>query len=540
LSNAEALIKRGEKLFTDKTALDSLHQQLADNFYPERGMFTTDLNIGDDFASHLQTSYPILVRRDLGNAFGSMLRQNEWFHTTVYDDEKLSRTARSWLEMATRRQRKAMYDRLSGFVRATKEGDHDFATFGQCVIQPDWDWDEQRLLYLTWHLKDCAWSEAYNGSIGEFYRRWKPTASQVARRFPKDKLHANMLEKANKSPHERVNCLCVAIPAVDYDANKKWRKKWMHVVIDVDNKCCMEEINRDRMGYVIPRWQTVSGSQYAYSPAAIAGLPDARLIQAMTLTLLEAGEMAVRPPLVATKDAIREDVQWYPGGITWADVDYDQRTGKVLEPIAQDKHGLPFGMEFAQDVRQMLMSAFYLNKITLPFSGGKERTAYEAGQVVQQYIREAVPLFEPMETEYNGALCDDTFEILQGVGLFGSFQDMPRELSRREVRFEFEGPLHEAIKRKKGITFLEVKQLLMEAAQIDKATIATLDVRKSLRDALDGVGAPADWLNDEDVVTEYADQLKAAEQAAQMAEQVQGGATAAEQLGKASQALQAA
>jgi hypothetical protein len=50
--------------------------------------------------------------------------------------------------------------------------------------------------------------------------------------------------------------------------------------------------------YVIPRWQTVSGSQYAYSPATVAALPDARLIQAMTLTFFEAGEKATNPPMV--------------------------------------------------------------------------------------------------------------------------------------------------------------------------------------------------------------------------------------------------
>lgn len=543
MSNAKELIARGEKLFADKSSLDSFQQELADNFYPERGLFTNELMLGDDFASHLQTSYPILVRRDLGNAFGAMLRprDREWFHTSVFDDEHLSRTSKAWLEMATRRQRKAMYDRRSGFVRATKEGDHDFATFGQCVIQPDWDWNENRLLYLTWHLKDCAWVEDYTGAVGEFYRRWTPTVTQLVRRFPKANLHKNVTDKLTKDPHGKVGCLCVAIPAESYDSNRKWRQKWMHVIVDVENQHIIEEVNRSRMGYVVPRWQTVSGAQYAYSPAAVAGLPDARLIQAMTLTLLEAGEMAVRPPLVATKDAIREDVQWYPGGVTWADVDYDQRTGRVLEPIYQEKNGLPFGMEIAQDIRAMLATAFYLNKLSLPPSvGAGQMTAYEAGQRVQEYIREAVPLFEPMESEYNGALCEDTFEILQGVGLFGPPEEMPRELSRREVRFEFESPLHEAIKRKKGITFLESKGLLLEAAQIDKASVATLDARKALREALDGVGAPADWLNDEDYVTEYAGKLEAEAEAAQLAAQVQEGATAAEQLGKAGQALKAA
>jgi hypothetical protein len=35
-------------------------------------------------------------------------------------------------------------------------------------------------------------------------------------------------------------------------------------------------------------------------------------------------------------------------------------------------------------------------------------TAYEVGQRVQEYIRNALPIFEPMEMEYNAALCDES------------------------------------------------------------------------------------------------------------------------------------
>jgi hypothetical protein len=47
------------------------------------------------------------------------------------------------------------------------------------------------------------------------------------------------------------------------------------------------------------------GLAYAYSPATVVALPDARLLQQMTLTLLEAGQKAVDPPLKATSEAIR-------------------------------------------------------------------------------------------------------------------------------------------------------------------------------------------------------------------------------------------
>ena len=542
MTDVKTLIDRGNKLFADKSSLDSLHQELADNFYPERGGFTRTWNLGEDFAAGLQSSYPILVRRDLGNAISSMLRprNRQWFHMTIDGDEdKLSKTSRSWLEWATDRMRKPMLDRVSGFMRATKEGDHDFATFGQCVIQPELDWNNGSLLYMNWHIKDCAWLEGANGMIDQFYRNWRPTARQLVSKYGTTKCHADTVKLADDHPNDTVKVLCVSMPAGDYEDNKKNRHKWIYLVIDVERQHIIEEVNRPRFGYVIPRWQTVSGSAYAYSPAAIAGLPDARLIQAMTHTLLRAGEMAVWPPLAAKKDALREDVQYFPGGISWVDAEYDQRAGYAVEPFMRDKSGLPFGMDFANDIRSMLASAFYLNKISMPNLAalGGDRTAYEIGQYVEQYIREALPLFEPMEVEYNGGLCEDTFELVLPTGILGSWSDIPQELRGKDITFRFESPLHDALERKRGATFLEAKQLLREAYELDQSTLYTMDARTAVREALTGIGTPADWLNSEDAVEKYAKDLEAQRQARIEAERVGEAASSAESLGKAAQAF---
>jgi len=72
--DAKKLHELGDDLFTKKSALNSLHQEIAQNFYPERADFTVQRSLGMDFASDLMTSYPILCRRKLGNAFGTMLR----------------------------------------------------------------------------------------------------------------------------------------------------------------------------------------------------------------------------------------------------------------------------------------------------------------------------------------------------------------------------------------------------------------------------------------------------------------------------------
>jgi hypothetical protein len=74
---------------------------------------------------------------------------------------------------------------------------------------------------------------------------------------------------------------------------------------------------------------------------------------------------------------------------------------------------MPIGIDMQRDSRVMIQQAFFLNKIAPPLISKDPRmTAFQAGQVIQQWIREALPLFEPIEPEYNGQICEETFGLL--------------------------------------------------------------------------------------------------------------------------------
>jgi len=540
MSFHQEITERGNKLFSSRWTLMEHWQDIAYNFYPERADFTVERVLGQEFADHLNTSYPIIIRRELGNAFSGMLRPSniEWSVPGIEDMDSLSITDRQWLQYVGRRMRTHQYDRHSQFVRATKEGDHDFAAFGQCVVSYEMDWSRMGLLYRCWHLRDVAWDDSYDGTVGEVHRKWKPTVRELKKRYG-DKCSPAVTGCKETEQGKRIACRVVTIPSEQYTEGKLLQP-WAQIILDCDNETVMEVIGRWTMGYVIPRWQTVSGSQYAYSPATVAGLPDARLIQAITLTLLEAGEIAVRPPLIATKDAIRSDMNYYAGGITIADSAYDERLGDVLRPIAHDNSGLPFGFEMLQDIRGMLSTAFYLNKLTLPPAESKEMTAYETSKRVEEYIRQALPLFEPMENDYNAVMQEDTFEEMMRAGLFGPPQNIPQNLRGKKVNFQFKSPLHDAIDRKMGSQFMETKELLMQAAEIDPTAAADVDIRKAFRQALVGLGTPTDWLRTQDeanrVAAEMMQQRAAEQETAQLAAQ----GAAVEQAGRGAEAIQAA
>ena len=513
---AKQLRELADHLFSKKAPLNSLWQEIADNFYPERATFTANRSMGADFASNLMSSYPVLCRRDLGNQFGTMLRPTArpWFHTGFRFDEAPDQDTRQWLQAMEEAQRRAMYDPRAKFTKASKQGDDDIAAFGQCAISVEVNRLADGLLYRCWHLKDMCWQENADGALGFISRKWKTTAQILSQTFPKDKLHEDVNKAAGKEPFKEYCFYHIVVEAEMY-GEKSNGKPYFHIWYDVDHDVLVDARAAWTQHYVIPRWQTSSDVQYSYSPATVAALPDARLLQAMTWTLLEAGERATWPPMIATVDAVRSDVGNFAGGITWVDPEYDERLGDALRPLSQDFRGFNFGLELNAKSEAMLYRAFYLDSLTMP-QRGPDMTAYEVSQRVQQYIRDALPLFEPLESQYNAGLCDMTFEIMWRMGAFGSPQSWPSSFSNADIAFTFESPLHDAIDEMKGQKFMEGSGLIASAMQLDPSAAYIVDAKEALRDALNGIKVPPKWLRNESDVKAAEDEAARQQEAAQL------------------------
>jgi hypothetical protein len=531
------ILKKGEHLFSAKLPLLSLWQDIGDQFYPERADFTTMHSIGDEFADHLSSSYPLIARRELGDAMSSMLRptSKEWFKVTTEQPEQLSHGAKQWLEWAAGVQKRAMYDRQAQFHRATKTADHDYVTFGQAVMSLEINRKAQTLLYRTWHLRDVAWCEGEDGQVDEVHHNWKRPLRQLAARFP-GKLSARFTEKiVRDEPYREVQCRRVVMRS-EYFTGKKFKAPWVVLDIDVENNHLMEVSGSNRMLYIVPRWHMNGLSQYAYSPAMMIAIPEARLLQAMTLTLLEAGEKAVDPPMVARGGVIRDDVNLFAGGITNIDMDYDERMGSPLYPVIGDMKNIPLSLEMLVRSQNTLAECLYLSKLALPIFD-RNTTATEIVKRTQEQIRQVAPLFEPMESEYNAPLCEDTFSLLMQEGTFGPKDDIPAELWEQQVVFKFESPLHEAVEKMKGQTLLETAGMVAQIAAVDQSATAIMDWKKALRDAIAGNGAPAAWMRSEEDVQADADEMKEKMAMAQTLAAMDQGAGVAEKAGKAAVSL---
>ena len=538
---ARQLVAEGDRLFAARDPLLPLWQDFAEQFYVERADFTGPRSLGDGFADHLLTGYPAMLRQELASGVGGVLRPpgRDWFTPKLTGLERQgadsSQAVRRWLENVAAGMRGYMYEPAAMLRRALKQADHDYVVFGNACISLDVNWRDVSLLYRCWHLRDVVWREDFTGRVDEVHRQMKLPVSDVMRLFPKSYAAALDNVRPEQRREQELECRHISLPTERFDDGKR-SGGFVSVYVDVENNHVMEAAGRPTLGYIVPRWQTVTGSPYGYSPPAVASVSDARMLQDVCRTLLEAGEKAVDPPMIATQEAIRSDLALFPGGVTYVDAAYDERLGPAMRPVLQDRSGLPVGLEMQQDIRQQLAGAWMTNKLALP-QFGPQMTALEVSQRVQEYIRQALPLFEPIEAEYNGALCRETFGALAGLNLFGPRESWPTEVGAANVEFAFENPFTSSGDQEVLARYQTVAGLMTTQAQADPGANFEVDIRKAYRDAILATGAPASWLVDEQESQKARDAMNEQEQATDAMSKVQEGAAAAQAAGKGVESL---
>jgi hypothetical protein len=77
-----------------------------------------------------------------------------------------------------------------------------------------------------------------------------------------------------------------------------------------------------------------------------------------------------------------------------------------------------------------------------------------------------------------------------------------------------------------------------ETMKLDPTAVFTLQPQVALRDALSGIGVPSKWLQNEDVVSAQIAQQQQQQAAAQQIAMINSGAQTAQEVGKASQAIE--
>lgn len=514
----EDVLLRARKAFSNNDGMNRLCQAIAEYFYPERADFITTNTPGEERYYEIFDEEPMLLRRNLANQIGALIRPRgrEWFKCKAKPSALNKQDpVRIWCEQATKITRDVIYSPNANFTATMTASDNDYVAFGVSIVTHTYNSARNGLLFNVLHPRDCAWYKNIDGQIDEFYEKLKHSLlqlDQMGLTLPKD-----LAKELKDDPHKEIEIIRCVYP-VRYFQGTGMPREAKYAVMYI-SPTYNEEL-KPKSGvqpyfrtfpYWVREWMNVSGEPRGRSPCTSVALATARGLNQTALSIIEGLEKLVSPPLIAPDDGIAGEVQLRANGITFYDptLEFGSRSPIEALPVGRPD----FGMAYAEDRKQFLARAFLQNIINFP-QVTKEMTAYEAGRLWEQYMRDASPVFEPMEAD-NGRLMEPVFERIydaEGPTKTGGYPPPPEELWEAQVDFEFETPLSAAYARIEFEKAMEATQYIAARVQINPGIVDIIDHDAMDRAALTAI-VPQSWVrNEDDVDRERSDREERAAQ----------------------------
>jgi len=536
----DIVLKRSRIAFQRMEPMLRLYQAIAEMFYPERADFLAKSTPGDERYWDIFDEEAMILRRNLANQIGAMIRPRgqDWFKCKAYPRllNKID-SVRIWCEEVTKTTREILYTSTSNFSKAMTESDNDYVAFGISIVTHTYNSDKSGLIFECLHPRDCAWYKNSDFLVDEFYQRMTLSLQDIDAMGLV--LTADMIKIWKDDPHREIDVQRCVYPVERYTGQGKLPRSAKYVsMYFVPSMSCELKTKSGVVPffrtwpYWIREWMNVSGEPSGRSPCTSVALATARGLNQAGLSIIESLEKIVNPPLVAPDDGIAGEIQIRADGITYYDstLDYSGR-----DPIYALPTGNPIiGMQYAENKQAFLARAFLQNIINFP-GISKEMTKYEAQRLWEQYMRDAAPVFEPLEAD-NGRLLEPVFERAYdsaGPGKSGAYAPPPEELIDAEVKFDFDTPLSAAYARLEFEKAGEAHQYIMERSQTNPGVVDLID-----QDAMDHAALtailPQTWVRpmaEVNKAREVKDQQKMQEMIANMALQAGAGEIGADPKG---------
>ena len=454
-------------------------QELGELLRTERADFTAERAPGARRNRRIFDGTPQQAARGLASALDGMLkgRQSQWFHLRP-EDEALAAddTVRAWVRAVEQRMWRALYDDRAHFAARSFETDLDLVVFGTGVFFTQ-ELPGRGLQFRAFHLRDTLVAENERGEIDTVFRWFRLSARQAVQRFGAERVGARTTERLREGAKDKQRFLHVVVPRHDWadsvagDVTLPFVSAW----VDVDSDHLIGVGGYHEMPYAVPRWETVTGEVYGRSPAMLA-LPDVQTLNAISQTLLKAGQKAVDPPLLVAQEGLVSGVRLFPGGITY--VDYSNVPGgqRPIDPLTAGAN-MPLGLEMENRRRDMVWAAFFRNVLQLPVAA-PNMTATEVLERKAEFMRIIGPTFARLESEYVAPIVKRVFGLLFRAG---ALPPPPDVLAGRPVRFALDSPVMRAQKQMEATAMRGALDQAAPFLELDPTAAAQIDPDVALR-----------------------------------------------------------
>lgn len=396
-----------------------------------------------------------------------------------------------------------IYQPGTNFTTSLHETYLDLGAFGTAIMYVG-QRDDGGLLFEARPLSECIIAENSEGRVDTVFRRTKYTVRQMMQMARTKKnpdgwdVSPQVREKfLDRKYDDDVYVIHAVYPRDEREPGKKdaANMPWASCYFEQEACHLLEMSGFPEFPYLCPRWSKYAGEVYGRSPGMTA-LPDVRMLQAMTLTVLKAGQKIVDPPMWLRHDGVIGQTRTIPGGINyWRGNPND---GVMLMPVSGQ--GLPITLEMINAVKNSIRTTFFVD--VLQFVTDAQMTATEVMQRTAERMRLLGPLIGRLEAEMLGPMVERIFGILDRMGLL---PPPPEAVQGLDFTIEYVSPIATAQKQMTINGMLQVMQAVGGMFGPEGAAMLAqkrLDPEKTFAKLWDLFNCDPDMLRDEEAMEE--------------------------------------
>jgi hypothetical protein len=498
------IFSRFSGLVRSRAVWESHWEEIAERVLPRSAEFTGHRTQGDKRTAKLYDATAALALERFAAAVESLLtpRGAKW-HMVRSSNVELNKDddVRLWFDQVNDALFHHRYSPKANFSSQFHEGYMSLGAFGTAGLFVD-EAPVRGLMYRSIHLADLFIAENEFGMIDTVFRRFEVSARQALRMFDDGDLSTDLSKAAREKPDTRVQLLHVVMPRSDRDPSRLDRKNapWFSGYYEVKTKQLIEEGGFTSNPYIISRYNTGPRETFGRSPAMTI-LPDIKMINEMSKTVIRAGQKVVDPPLLIADEGVLFPINTNPGKVTFARM--DGRSQAPIQPLFTGAR-VDIGFEMMEQRRKVINDAFLVTLFQILVET-PTMTATEVLQRAQEKGALLAPTVGRQQTELLGPTIDREFDILDSQGLIPPIPDILIEAGE-EYEIEYVSPLSRAMKAEEGVGILRTLEMVQPIAAVDPSVMDNFDTDEITRILADTNGAPQRILRSQDAIASLREQ----------------------------------
>jgi hypothetical protein len=491
------IIRRQEKMSTDRATFDQHWREIAERILPRSDLFRTNRQPGDKHTERVFDATANLALERFAAAMESMLtpRTQKWhkLRTGVpeLDDQK---EIKEYLDAVTQILFSVRYAPKANFASQANEAFMSLGAFGTGGVYID-EAVGGGIRYRSVHLSELYIAENFQGVIDTVYRKFQMTARQVMQRTtlkgplrwkPED-IPQKIKEAAEKFPEQLFDFLHAVQPNDDVKYGRKDYKGMLFssCYISIEGRQMVHEGGYRTMPYAVGRYVTSPKEIYGRSPAMTV-LPDIKMLNEMSKTVIRAAHKIVDPPLLLQEDGALQAFDMRPSALNFGGV--NEQGQQLVHPLITNAR-IDIGEAMMDQRRKVINDAFLVTLFQI-LVDAPQMTATEAMLRAQEKGALLAPTMGRQQSEFLGPMIEREIDILAKAGALPPMPEMLLEMGGM-VEIEYVSPLNRAQRSEDGVAILRTLESLASLAQINPKVLDLFDPIETARELADINGVPA-------------------------------------------------